>query len=167
MEYKKYCTNCNKKIIYNNKYNLERSVKNNSLCRSCTCSIRNSNKIFNNSKSNNSQWKGYKDIPYNWFSKYFERANKTKRTGNITIKNVYDLWIKQNKKCNLSGLNIGFYDDNKTHTCSIDRIDSSKEYEINNIQLVHKHINLMKNHYNNEYFINMCKLIAENNKSNK
>lgn len=163
MEYKKCCTNCNKEIIYNNKYNLERSVRNNSFCRSCTCLIRNNNKEFDNSKANNSQWKGYKDIPYSWFSRYFERANKIKRTGTITIEDVYNLWIKQNKKCNLSSLNIGFYDDGKTHTCSIDRIDSSKEYEINNIQLVHKHVNLMKNHYNNEYFINMCKLIAENN----
>jgi len=161
MIYSKKCLQCEKEIIYNNKYNLQRSIRNNSLCRSCTCIIR--NKELDTSKENNSQWKGYKKIPYNWFSKYFERANRNKRTGNITIKDVYNLWIKQNKKCKLSGLDIGFYDDKNTHTCSIDRIDSSKEYTLENIQLVHKDINIMKNKFNNEYFINICKSISNNN----
>ena len=160
-KFSKLCPSCSNEIIFNNKYNLQRSLINNSNCRSCN--RKELNKLQDTSKNRNSQWKGYNDIPYSWFSRYFERANKSKRKGNITIKDVYNLWIKQDKKCALSGLNIGFYDDNKTHTCSIDRIDSSKEYELNNIQLVHKHINLMKNHFNNNYFINICKLIANNN----
>jgi len=163
MSYTKNCPKCNCEINYNNKYNLQRSIRNNSSCRSCNCIV--FNKSLNTSKENNTQWKGYKDIPYTWFSKYFERSrgNRKQHSGTITIEDVYNLWIKQNKKCNLSGMNIGFYDDDKNHTCSIDRIDSSKEYELDNIQLVHKHVNLMKNHYNNEYFINICKLIAKNN----
>jgi len=165
MEYKKNCLNCNKEVIYNNKYNLERSIRDNTFCRSCTCLIRNKSGELDTSKSKNGQWKGYNEIPYGWFSKYFERSrgDRKQHSGNITIEDVYNLWIKQDKKCKLSGVNIGFYDDGKTHTCSIDRINSSKEYELDNIQLVHKHINLMKNHFNNEYFINICKLITENN----
>lgn len=165
MEYKKKCLNCNKEVIYNNKYNLERSIRDNTFCRSCTCLIRNKSGELDTSKSKNGQWKGYNEIPYGWFSKYFERSrgDRKQHSGNITIENVYNLWIEQGKKCKLSGINIGFYDDGKTHTCSIDRINSSKEYELDNIQLVHKHINLMKNHFNNEYFIEMCKLIANNN----
>lgn len=166
MKYIKNCPNCDKEIEFNNKYNLQRSIINNSLCRSCNCTS--FNKSIDTSKSNNTQWKGYKEIPYSWFSKYFERTSKkSKRIGSITIEDVYNLWIKQNKKCNLSGITIGFYDDGKTHTCSIDRIDSLKEYTIDNIQLVHKDVNYMKNKYSQEYFINMCKLIAENNKDEK
>jgi hypothetical protein len=110
----------------------------------------------------NPAWKGYKEIPYGWFSKYFERkkGNKKQRTGDITIQDAHALWIFQDKKCALSGVLIGFYDDGKGHTCSIDRIDSLKEYTLDNIQLVHKDINIMKNKFDNQYFIKMCKLIA-------
>lgn len=110
--------------------------------------------------SKNGQWKGYKEIPYSWFSKYFERGNKH-RTGNITIEDVYNLWISQDKKCNLSGMSIDFKRrKNSGVSASIDRIDSLKEYTIDNIQLVHKDVNLMKNHFNQDYFITMCKRIV-------
>jgi hypothetical protein len=162
MEYKKNCPKCNKEIIFNNKYNLQRSIRNNSPCRSCNCAV--FNKSLDTSKNKNTQWKGYKEIPYSWFSRYFKRiSKKSKRVGNITIEDVYNMWIDQNKKCKLSNVDIGFYDDNKTHTCSIDRIDSLKEYTLDNIQLVHKDVNYMKNRYSQNYFINMCKLIAKNN----
>jgi hypothetical protein len=51
-----------------------------------------------------------------------------------------------------------------TGTASLDRIDSSKGYEEGNIQWVHKHINFMKRTYSQEYFIDMCKKVADNNK---
>jgi len=157
----KNCPFCNKEIEYNNKYNLQRSIRDNSSCRSCTCILRNKNGGYSKG-INNSQWKSPNEIPYGWFSKYFERSNR-KRTGTITIEDVYNLWIAQDKKCVLSKVNIGFNDDKKGHTCSIDRIDSLKEYTLDNIQLVHKDVNYMKNRYNQKYFIQMCKLIANNN----
>ena len=43
--------------------------------------------------------------------------------------------------------------DNNNDSISLDRIDSSKGYEENNVQWVHKDINLMKNKYDNKYFI--------------
>jgi hypothetical protein len=52
----------------------------------------------------------------------------------------------------------------KYSTASIDRIDSSKGYEEGNIQWVHKHVNFMKRTYSQDYFIDMCKKIAEHNK---
>ena len=45
-------------------------------------------------------------------------------------------------------------------TASLDRIDSSKGYVIGNVQWVHKDINIMKNKFDNQYFIDMCKKIA-------
>lgn len=165
VKYSKKCIQCSHTITYNNKYNYERSIKDNSLCRSCACINRNKTKDHS-VKSNNGCWKDYKDIPYSWFSKYFIRKkskNKKKRTGTITIEDVYNIWIKQEKVCNLSGIPIGFCDDGLGHTCSIDRIDSNKEYDLDNIQLVHKDINYMKNRYNNDYFIDICKKIALRN----
>jgi hypothetical protein len=63
----------------------------------------------------------------------------------------------QNFKCALTGVDISFDD----HTASLDRIDSSKLYEIGNMQWVHKDANVMKNGYNLFYFIKMCKLVAD------
>jgi hypothetical protein len=110
-------------------------------------------------KEKNPAWKGHQEIPYSWFSNYFLRNRK--RVGDITIQDVYELWIKQNKKCSLSGVEIGFEKD--SITASIDRIDSKKEYYLENIQLVHKDVNLMKNYFDNDYFINTCHKISREN----
>lgn len=114
-------------------------------------------------KEDNPAFKGYKDISYQWFKKYFLYGrNVNKRTGDVTMKQVYDIWIKQNKKCALSGLSID-WEYNNGWTCSLDRIDSKKEYTIDNVQLVHKDVNVMKHHYDESYFIEMCKLITNHN----
>ncbi len=49
-------------------------------------------------------------------------------------------------------------------TASLDRIDSSRGYTLDNIQWVHKDLNKMKTNYPNDYFIKMCKYVANNNK---
>lgn len=155
----KICNCCKKEIFYKDKYKLQRAIKENKCCKSC--SITNINKTKSYTKGNkNHLWKSPNEIPFSWFSKYFLRKNK-KRKGDITIEDVYKIWINQNKKCNLSGLEIDFVKRENGITASIDRIDSNKEYMLDNIQLVHKDVNLMKNHFNQNYFIQMCKLIAD------
>ncbi len=49
-------------------------------------------------------------------------------------------------------------------TASLDRIDSTKGYTLDNIQWIHKDLNKMKMNFANDYFIKTCKLVAENNK---
>ena len=77
---------------------------------------------------------------------------------------MWDLFIKQNRKCALSGLELSFpkINGDQSYTASIDRIDSSLGYIEGNVQWVHKDINIMKNKYDQDYFIQMCKLISEN-----
>jgi len=120
---------------------------------------------YSNGMEKNPSWKGYNEIPYSWFSKYFERKgqNRNKRSGNITIQQVHELWISQDKKCALTGLPIDWIKREDGVSCSIDRINSDGEYTIDNIQLVHKDINLMKNHFDQDYFIEMCRLVCQNN----
>jgi len=108
-------------------------------------------------------YKGYKEIPLKWFSRYTRRD----REFNIKIEGVYDLWVKQNKKCKLSGLPLDFENKStnpKNYRCdiSLDRIDSSKGYITGNIQLIHKDINRMKSDFDENYFIKMCELITKN-----
>jgi hypothetical protein len=128
--------------------------------RCYTCSIK------DNEGSNSSVWAGYEEIPGQWFKRYkYPKDHKKYRT--ITIEEVWDLYLKQNRKCFLSGLDISFYNigtpQRYSCTASLDRIDSSLGYTLENCQLVHKDVNLMKNHFEQNYFIDICKKIANLN----
>jgi hypothetical protein len=156
------CPDCHKTIIYKTNSSYYSATRRNSICKTCRTIRANKSSKRDNTGEKNAFWKGYKDIPFHWFSKYFLRKGRN-RKGDITIEQVYNLWINQNKKCKLSGLDIDFIRREAGVSASIDRIDSSKEYTMDNIQLVHKDINLMKNHFNQEYFINVCKMISNIN----
>lgn len=87
---------------------------------------------------------------------------------NITAEYANSILESQNNKCALTGLDLiipNRVDDFKKGigTASIDRIDSSKGYIEGNIQWVHKDINFMKNDYNQNYFIEMCRKVAISN----
>lgn len=111
------------------------------------------------------QWCGYKDISGDWWYNHVTRERNQKRrkklTINITKEYAWDLFIKQKRKCALSGLELRI-SNGSLNTASIDRIDSSKGYIKGNVQWVHKHINFMKRIYDQSYFIRMCKLVANN-----
>ena len=51
----------------------------------------------------------------------------------------------------------------RSHTASLDRIDSSLGYTIGNVQWVHKHVNVMKNIYPQNMFLFICCEVAKNN----
>lgn len=126
-----------------------------------------------NKGESNPSWKGFKDIPGSFLARVKSRAKKIIVEFDITGEDIYNQWLKQNKKCALTGLDIDFVNINKGNTtrkeskydlicsASLDRIDSSKGYTKNNIQIVHKDINIMKNEYNQEYFISFCKKVFE------
>ena len=64
----------------------------------------------------------------------------------------------QKGKCKLTGLPISIRD----KTASLDRIDSSKGYEVGNVQWLHKDVNMMKRHYSTDYFLYLCELVTTN-----
>jgi uncharacterized protein (DUF983 family) len=105
-------------------------------------------------------WRGYKEISRTYWNSVKTGARNRNIPFNIKIEQVWNLYVKQNKKCKLSGLDIGFIA-SKDNTASLDRIDSSKGYEINNVQWVHKDLNTMKWDLPQEKFIEMCKHVAE------
>jgi hypothetical protein len=127
-----------------------------------------------NKGENNAKWKGYKEVPGTFINRITHRSKKANREVEITAKDIYDLWIKQDKKCALSGLPIDFTNTNLGTpdkpwskydlicTASLDRIDSNKGYTIDNTQLVHKDVNMIKKEYDQNYFLSLCKLITEN-----
>lgn len=111
-----------------------------------------------------SQWKGHEEISGNWWYSHVLRERKENRRQQVpvtvTIKQAWKLFVKQDRKCALSGLPITISSTAKYNTASIDRIDSSKGYTKDNIQWVHKDINFMKRTYSQDYFIKMCKFVA-------
>lgn len=113
------------------------------------------------------QWQGIGEISGGWWANHVtrERNQNTRKKVPVTITKEYawELYLQQNKKCALSGVDI-YISNSSNNNASIDRIDSSKGYEPGNIQWVHKHVNFMKRTYSQDYFIEMCKKIAEKNK---
>ena len=83
----------------------------------------------------------------------------------IPIEYFLDLYDKQKGKCALSNIKMTFIkklDGIKIHTnLSIDRIDSTRGYEIGNIQLVCAVVNIMKTTLSTDELIWWCSKIIE------
>lgn len=110
-----------------------------------------------NKRQYNKNWTGYGEISGDKWYDYIRGAKDRGLEFNITIQQTWEMFIKQNRKCALSGLELTFYPES---SASLDRIDSTKGYTIDNVQWIHKDINLMKNHFNQDYFVKICKFIA-------
>ena len=80
---------------------------------------------------------------------------------NITYKDILELIEKQNNKCIYTGIEL-VYKPCNNYKLSIDRIDSSKGYIKENIQLVGWIVNQAKSNLNEEVFLNMIKMIYNN-----
>ena len=89
---------------------------------------------------------GIGELPGSYFFMLKTNAKIKKRIFEITKEYVWDLFLKQNKKCALSGIDLKFNTKHSIYdgTASLDRIDSLKGYIEGNVQWVHKDINLMK-----------------------
>jgi len=118
--------------------------------------------------SNKYKNQGYKDISGMYFNSLKNNSKKRNHQFNLKIEDIWNQYIKQNKKCALSGREIKFTHSyplktRQEQTASVDRIDSNIGYELDNIQIIHKDINWMKQDFNQQYFINTCKEIARFN----
>lgn len=83
----------------------------------------------------------------------------------LTPDDIWEIYLKQNKKCFYTGLDIVFAKnwkemDNLIQTASLDRIDNSKGYDKNNIRLVHKQVNIMRGPLTDGDFIKLCVMVA-------
>lgn len=112
--------------------------------------------------SNNPAWKGTKDIPANFFYIAKKSAEARKIQFLVSIDDVQELWDKSGGKCALSGVVIKMGSKKLGWTASLDRINQSGPYTKDNLQFVHKHVNIMKNRFSEDYFVSFCKLIADN-----
>ncbi len=112
-------------------------------------------------------WSGYGKLSGQFWADLKQSAKIRNIKVDITKKDCWDLLVKQNFKCALTKVDLYLPESVRTktqeQTASIDRIDSSKAYTIDNIQWVHKDVNKMKNNLSLDRFIELCKLITQNN----
>lgn len=114
---------------------------------------------------------GYKELSKHYIYSIEYNAKRRGMEFNLTMKELWDIFEKQEKKCALTGLKISLIHNKnnrkKYQTASLDRIDSSKGYTIDNVQWVHKRVNAMKNNMTEEEFFKLCKLVHLRNKNKK
>ena len=117
---------------------------------------------------NRKGWKGYGDIGGCYWTSIKRGALKRKLCFNLRMKDAWNIFLKQGGKCAISGMDIAFVkQDGKNkrgHSASLDRIDSSKGYTPDNVQWVHKTINIMKGDMPDKEFLKICGEIVEHNK---
>jgi hypothetical protein len=106
-------------------------------------------------------WKGSGKVSLTRYNKIRRGAEVRNIDFNVTHEYIAKLLEKQDYKCALSGMPIGFGKTNESFTASLDRIDSKKCYEADNVQWVHCDVNLMKMHLDEKYFLEMCKIIND------
>lgn len=79
----------------------------------------------------------------------------------ITIEQAWDKFVAQDGWCALSGLPIELEDrSGSKRTASLDRIRSEEGYTLDNIQWVHKDVNMMKRNFPETRFIELCRAVA-------
>lgn len=116
--------------------------------------------------TNTNRYTGIGDLRGTYWSSIKNGAKKRNISFNLEIKDAYDILVKQNFKCALSGLDINLVRNPRlakkngiSQTASLDRINPKIGYQIDNIQWLHVDINFMKQDFNNEEMIEMCKRI--------
>lgn len=103
-------------------------------------------------------------MPYTWFEVKRKGGIHRGLSWDLEPQDILNLYEEQNHKCALTGWDIGWSEKGLTATVSIDRIDSGEGYLKNNIQLLHKDVNMAKQQYSQEYFIEMCNAVADKEK---
>lgn len=82
----------------------------------------------------------------------------------VTQQDISEIYDKQKGKCALTGIPIRlspFSKDRSSNDASLDRIDNSKGYSKENLRWIHKDVNLMKNHFSDDRFKEVCKLVTK------
>ena len=135
----------------------------NNVVRSCGC-------LQHASGKESPFWGGVGEISGQWWGKITRNSSllcgRVPLEVTVTMEEAWELFLKQDRRCKLSGVKLWFPKDNTKENktvsnASLDRVDSSRGYTNDNIQWVHKRINLMKGNMTDEKFIEMCSLVSK------
>lgn len=112
-------------------------------------------------------WTGCGDICGSHWRAINYSARAQKIPFNLEIEYGWELYLKQNRKCALSGMPIFFAQNDEEFrlgqiTTSLNRIDSNLGYVVGNVQWLHKDVSIMKGRFSQEYFTSVCSQIHTN-----
>ncbi len=115
-----------------------------------------------NCGSKNKGWTGHGDISGRMFSAIKRDALRREIQFDVTIQQIWELFLTQNATCVLSGQSIKISNRTDLCTASLDRKDCNIGYTISNLQWVHKKVNIMKNRFSDTEYIAWCRLVVNN-----
>ena len=129
---------------------------------SCGCHSKNRWNMVGNK---NPAFTGIGEIPSAWFGELKRNAKRRGIDFSLTIEYLWGLYLKQEKKCALTGEQIYFgrVRRHQETNASLDRINNSIGYSEGNVRWVLKPVNIMRGSYDTEYYIQICNLIAKTN----
>lgn len=122
-------------------------------CKSCGCYRK---------RKRNHRWNGYCDISGTRMAAIRNSAKNRNKVFDLDAKFLWELFIKQNGKCAISGLDISL-----DKNASVDRINSKLGYTEDNVWWVHQDINKMKLDFVLLDFIKYCEIITTFQKGDK
>jgi len=114
-------------------------------------------------------WKGVGDLSKTYWSRVVKSAIDRGIEINISMNYAWQVFEEQHGCCALSGdpivldrqLSWHQHSSGSNQTASLDRIDSSRGYVIDNVQWIHTDINKMKMNLPESRFIEWCRKITE------
>lgn len=115
---------------------------------------------------NSKVFKGFEDLSGKYYGGIVRRSLEAGYETDCTAEWLWNLFIEQDKKCALTGLELTMFPSTtefRKSSASLDRISSKQGYIMGNVQWLHRDVNMMKHVYELDYFIKMCKLIAKCN----
>ncbi len=133
----------------------------------CNCVINNSAEVLPIQIYDHKRrvYKNCGNICGDYWCRIVNNAKIRDKIFNITPEFAWDLYLKQNGKCAISGLPIIFPPPGKINryafTASLDRKDSKLDYEESNVWWVHKDINNIKWKLDLDYFYNLCLRVTQ------
>lgn len=146
--YTKCCSGCGNEQSYGRLDHYKAAIKGDWKCKSCS--------------SHDNNFKGrVGPMPLTWFEVKRKGGLHRGYEWDLTPEFILDLYEEQEGLCALTGWPIGWSEKGLTATVSIDRIDSSEGYLQGNVQLLHKDVNMAKQQYSQEYFIEICKAVGD------
>jgi hypothetical protein len=116
-------------------------------------------------KENNLRWRGHGEISGDDWCKILSGAKKRNIAVSISIEDAWKQWQKQNGLCAYSGEELKF-GLGKSKTASLDRTNSKLSYSVDNIQWIHKQINIMQWGVPDDQFIELCDSVHKHNSVN-
>lgn len=147
MRYTKLCSGCGSEQSYGRLDHYRSALAGDWKCKSCSSHINN--------------FKGrLGPMPITWFNMKRKGGLGRGYDWDLEPEDILKLYKDQEGRCALTGWPIGWAERGLASTVSIDRIDSSEGYLLDNVQLLHKDVNMAKQQYSQDYFISMCEAVA-------